>query len=115
MPAAEYAARQIPDAKLMVNDAGGHLLVGYEKKVSAQLDFEHNRPGLFHRSAGLLPEGCHFKGGKAVVTALLTLRLSSPGHPPHQPLEKRVTLALMTRCAARLPSRLSCPNMRLRL
>ena len=37
LPAAEFAARQIPDAKLMVNEAGGHLLVGYEKKVRARV------------------------------------------------------------------------------
>ncbi len=37
LPAAEYAARRIPDAKLMVNAAGGHLLVGHEKKVSARV------------------------------------------------------------------------------
>lgn len=35
LPAAEFAARRIPDAKLMVNDAGGHLLVGCERKVRA--------------------------------------------------------------------------------
>jgi len=33
LPAAEFAASKIPDAKLVVYDTGGHLLVGHEKDV----------------------------------------------------------------------------------
>jgi pimeloyl-ACP methyl ester carboxylesterase len=33
LPAAEFAASKIPDAKLIIYDAGGHLLVGHQKAV----------------------------------------------------------------------------------
>jgi 2-hydroxy-6-oxonona-2,4-dienedioate hydrolase len=33
LPAAEFTASKIPDAKLVVYDTGGHLLVGHEKTV----------------------------------------------------------------------------------
>lgn len=33
LPAAEFAASTIPDAKLVVYDTGGHLLVGHEQEV----------------------------------------------------------------------------------
>jgi len=35
LPAAEFAAGAIPDAKLVVYDTGGHLLVGHEREVRA--------------------------------------------------------------------------------
>ncbi len=35
LPAAEFMASKIPDAKLVVYDTGGHLLVGHEKAVRA--------------------------------------------------------------------------------
>jgi pimeloyl-ACP methyl ester carboxylesterase len=35
LPAAEFAAKTIPNAKLIVYDTGGHLLVGHEQQVRA--------------------------------------------------------------------------------
>jgi pimeloyl-ACP methyl ester carboxylesterase len=36
-PAAEYAARQIPNARLVVYDTGGHLLVGHGEEVRREI------------------------------------------------------------------------------
>ena len=35
LPAAEFAAATIPNAKLIVYDRGGHLLVGHDREVRA--------------------------------------------------------------------------------
>jgi len=35
LPAAEFAARKIPRAKLVVYDTGGHLMVGRGREVRA--------------------------------------------------------------------------------
>jgi 2-hydroxy-6-oxonona-2,4-dienedioate hydrolase len=33
LPAAEFAASKIPDAKLIIYDTGGHLMVGHQEAV----------------------------------------------------------------------------------
>ncbi len=45
LPAAKFAANGIPDAKLVVYDTGGHLLVGHEDDVRAVVsDFLAGQP-----------------------------------------------------------------------
>jgi 2-hydroxy-6-oxonona-2,4-dienedioate hydrolase len=48
LPAAEFAASKIPDAKLVVYDTGGHLLVGCQKEVRTAVQ-------TFLAGAGLSP------------------------------------------------------------
>ena len=49
LPAAEFAARNIPNATLAVFDTGGHLLVGHDRQVRAVV-------GDFLTKAGTNPE-----------------------------------------------------------
>jgi 2-hydroxy-6-oxonona-2,4-dienedioate hydrolase len=48
LPAAEFAASKIPDAKLVVYDTGGHLLVGRQQEVRTAVQ-------TFLAGAGLSP------------------------------------------------------------
>lgn len=51
LPAAEFAANKIPGAKLVVYDAGGHLLVGHEADVRAAVLTFLARQGVIAPSA----------------------------------------------------------------
>lgn len=46
LPAAEFAARRIPEAKLIVYETGGHMLVGHQNEVRNAASIFLNRAGL---------------------------------------------------------------------
>jgi pimeloyl-ACP methyl ester carboxylesterase len=48
LPAAEFTASKIPGAKLIIYDAGGHLMVGHRREV-------HEAVRTFLAGVGLLP------------------------------------------------------------
>lgn len=55
LPAAEFAARMIPDARLVVYDTGGHLLVGHARAVRAIVGDFLAKTGVTARLPSMLP------------------------------------------------------------
>ena len=53
LPAAEYAARRIPHARLIVYDSGGHLMVGRQQQTHRAIRDFLAASGLVHEDPPL--------------------------------------------------------------